>query len=96
MEAERGRSASVDDRVVQLDPVREPLDRPAAVFKTHASSVDEQRIMRRIDLMWVAPQPSSATSSHRMVTTSAMKVPSGRSDDRSGDRDWRTALLAVT
>jgi hypothetical protein len=52
--------------------------------------------MRRIDLMWVAPQPSSATSSHRMVTTSAMKVPSGRSDDRSGDRDWRTALLAVT
>src|SRR5262249_56146428 len=59
MESEGGGPPGVDHRVVQFDPVAEPaLKRPAAcLVKGPPGWVDEQRVMRRVELDVAASEP---------------------------------------
>ena len=59
MEAERDLGRRVDHRVVELDPVgQEPIHRPPARLVERAPSrVDQQRVVRRVELHVAAAEP---------------------------------------
>jgi hypothetical protein len=59
MEAERDVGCGVDDRVVELDPAREPLlQRPASRFvEGLPDRVNQQRVMRGVELHVGASEP---------------------------------------